>query len=158
MYTYVYIYIYYNTVMWVYVLQKVTGHLRLSGQNNVWHTKMKHGGFHTGLQRWSCSDGCGCRCQMDHHRYANLVADFKPQMVADFSDTSMFARKTGKKNICESTRNECILLGPQISATSSSHLVGSPPWRTKGAHHSWTASGWWHPNGFRGTGFHWSQR
>ena len=39
-----------------------------------------------------------------------------------------------------------ILLGPQISATSSSHLVGSPPWRTKGAHHSWTASGWWHPN------------
>ena len=29
------IYIYYNTVMWVYVLQKVTGHLRLSGQNNV---------------------------------------------------------------------------------------------------------------------------
>ena len=36
---------------------------------------------------------------MDHHRYANLVADFKPQMVADFSDTTMFARKTGEKNI-----------------------------------------------------------
>ena len=45
--------------------------------------------FHTGLQRWSCSDG---------------------------------------------TRNECILLGPQISATSSSHLAGSPPFQTKGAH------------------------
>ena len=55
-----------------------------------------------------------CRCQMDHHKYANLVADFKTQTVAFFGILSCLQRKLEKKkNIVESTRNDCILLGPK---------------------------------------------